>query len=252
MKPKIKAITFDLWDTIFADDTDEPKREKAGRPAKPIERRDLVYKYLKKQAPVSKELVETTYNAADAAFKKVWHEQYVTWSVRDRLSIIFTALKRELPEAEMAELVRLHEEMELEFRPDPAAGVHEVLKTLKQKYKLGIISDAIFSPGRALRQLLEGEGLLQYFDSFIFSDEIGSSKPTPIVFEKAAEELGVEVNEIVHIGDREQNDVDGPHAVGARAVFFTVIKDRGSENTTAEAVCAEYAKLPAILEQMDQ
>ena len=32
MRSKIKAITFDLWDTLFADDTDEPKRQKAGLP----------------------------------------------------------------------------------------------------------------------------------------------------------------------------------------------------------------------------
>lgn len=252
MKPKIKAITFDLWDTLFADDTDEPKRKLAGLPTKFAERRELVHQYLQKQAPISKELVDTAYNAADAAFNKVWHEQFVTWSVRERLSILFAALKLELPKADLDELIRLHEEMELRFRPDPVPGVHEALKTLKQQYKLGVISDAIFTPGRALRQLLDGEGLLQYFDSFVFSDESGCSKPTPKVFEKAAAELGVELNEIVHIGDREQNDVEGPHAVGAQAVFFTAVKDRGSANTKAEAVCDHFSKLPSILEKMDQ
>ena len=35
----IKGITFDLWDTVFIDDSDEPKRKKAGRPTKSVERR---------------------------------------------------------------------------------------------------------------------------------------------------------------------------------------------------------------------
>ncbi|RJP23333.1 MAG: HAD family hydrolase [Candidatus Omnitrophota bacterium] len=250
MKPKIKAITFDLWDTLFADDTDEPKRQQAGLPPKFAERRELVHQFLQKHAPISKELVDVAYNAADAAFNKVWHEHYVTWPVRERLSIVFSALRIELPAEEMDELIRLHEEMELRFRPDPAVGVHEAIRTLKSKYKLGVISDAIFSPGRALRQLLDEEGLLQYFDALIFSDEVGYSKPTPIVFEKAAEALGVELSEIVHIGDREQNDVDGPHAVGARAVFFTVVKNRGSQTSKADAICDDFSKLPLILEEM--
>ncbi|MFB3787706.1 MAG: HAD family hydrolase [bacterium] len=252
MTCKIKAITFDLWDTLFADDTDEPKRQQAGLPPKLIERRELVHQYLQRHAPVARDLVDAAYNAADAAFNKVWHEHYATWTVRERLSIVLKALKRELPDEEFAELIRLHEEMELRFRPDPAPGAGEALRTLKQRYKLGVISDAIFTPGRALRQLLDGEGWLGLFDSLVFSDEVGCSKPRPLVFETAAAQLGAELSEIVHIGDRESNDVDGPHAVGARAVLFTGIKDRGSANSRADAVCDDFARLSAVLERMDQ
>ncbi|MEW6237051.1 MAG: HAD family hydrolase [Candidatus Omnitrophota bacterium] len=251
MKPSIKAITFDLWDTVFADDTDEPKRMQAGRPTKLIERRNLVHQFLQKHEPISWDLVNAAYNAADAAFSKVWHEMSYTWTVRERLSVVLKGVKRELPEAELAELIRLHEDMELEFRPDFAPGVHDAIAELKKKYKLGVISDAIFSPGRALRQLLEGGNLLHYFDAFVFSDEAGCSKPNPAMFEKAAAGLGVQLNEIVHIGDREQNDVDGPHAVGARAVLFTAIKDRGSANSKADAVCGDYAELAKTIQSLN-
>ena len=37
------AITFDLWDTVFHDDSDEPKRAAAGLPNKKVSRRDLVH-----------------------------------------------------------------------------------------------------------------------------------------------------------------------------------------------------------------
>ena len=33
---RIRAITFDLWDTVFVDDSDEPKRADEGLAAKPI------------------------------------------------------------------------------------------------------------------------------------------------------------------------------------------------------------------------
>ena len=250
-KAPIRAITFDLWDTIIVDDSDEPKRKAQGLPTKPIERRDLVQRFLEKHAPISRENVDTAYNTADAGFNKVWHDQHVTWTVRERLSVLLNGLGRELPEAEFDELVKLHEEMELRVRPDLIQGMGETLEELHGKYQLAVISDAIFSPGTALRQLLDDEGLLEYFDAFVFSDEAGNSKPAPAVFQRAAETLNVQIANIVHIGDREHNDVGGPHAVGARAVFTTVIKDRGYQDSRADAICHDYKDLAAILEKMD-
>ena len=78
----IKAITFDLWDTVFIDDTDEPKRKAAGKPTKAVERRELVKQFVDKHMQVSQEIVNAAYNAQDAAFRKAWHDQHVTWSVK--------------------------------------------------------------------------------------------------------------------------------------------------------------------------
>ncbi len=248
----IRAITFDLWDTVFIDDSDEPKRTAQGLPPKPDERRNLVHQFLQRHNPISKELVEVAYNIVDAAFRQVWYGQNVTWTVRERLSVLLKGLNRDLPGAELDELVRLHEEMELEFRPDLAVGVAEALQNLHGKYRMGVISDAIFSPGRALRQLLEHYDILKFFDAFVFSDEIGCAKPNPLAFKAAAKALEVKPCEIVHIGDRELKDIEGPHAVGASAVLCTVVKDRGSKNTKADAICRNFADLPAILKELNQ
>ncbi|UCE47638.1 MAG: HAD family hydrolase, partial [Phycisphaerales bacterium] len=185
-------------------------------------------------------------------FRQVWYAQNVTWTVRQRLEVLLKGLGRNLPEPEMADLVRLHEDMELTVRPDLAAGAAEVLQDLHGKYRLGVISDAIFSPGRALRQLLAGYDIMKYFDAFIFSDEIGRAKPDARVFEAAAGGLGVRPCDIVHIGDRELKDIEGPHAVGARAVLCTVVKDRGSHRTKADAICSVFSDLPDILKKLDR
>jgi putative hydrolase of the HAD superfamily len=249
---KAKVITFDLWDTVFADDTDEPKRAAAGRPSKRDERRQLVHAYLNRHEPIAREAVNLAYDVVDAAFRKVWHDQHFTWRVAERLEVLLQGLGRKLPDAEFQELVRLHEEMELEFRPNFAPGIHEALRQLHGKYTLAVVSDAIFSPGRCLRELLKGEGLLDCFDVFVFSDEVGASKPAPQVFHAIAKETGCRLDEIVHIGDREHNDIGGPHAVGARGVLTTVVKDRGSNKTEADAVCNDYSKLCAIIESLDK
>ncbi len=250
--PKIKAITFDLWDTVIRDDSDEPKRKAAGRPSKKEERRELVHRFCSAHGHLSRELVNGVYDAADAAFNKAWKDQHVTWTVKERLEIVLKGLGRTLPDIELAELVRLHEEMELEFRPDIVPGVGEALKQLHEKYRLGVISDAIFTPGRALRMILSDAGLFGYFEQFIFSDETGRSKPDPMAFQDAIDAFGIKPGELAHIGDREHNDIDGPHRAGARAVLCTAAIDRGSAGTKAEAVFGDYRELPDIIEKISR
>ena len=148
----IRAVTFDLWDTVLIDDSDEPKRAAQGLESKPLARRNLVRQFLARHEPISPEQIDLTYGTVDAAFRQVWYGQNVTWTVRERLSVLLKGLKRNLPEPELDELIRLHEDMELAVRPDLASDVAEALSSLQGKYKMGVISDAIFSPGRALRQ----------------------------------------------------------------------------------------------------
>lgn len=246
----IKAITFDLWDTVFIDDSDEPKRKAAGRLSKHEERRSLVFELAQKHKDVSRELVDSIYNTADAAFSKVWHSQFVTWIVGERMEIIFKGLEINLSSEELDNIIQLHEEMELEFKPDFINGVGDAIEELSKTYQLGIISDTIFSPGRVLREILKGEGLLKYFDHFVFSDEIGNSKPEPIVFQSACKKFGIEPSELVHIGDREHNDILGPKNVGANAILCTAAIDRDSKNTKADAVFSDYRELPAMIQSL--
>ncbi|MBW1813818.1 MAG: HAD family hydrolase [Deltaproteobacteria bacterium] len=248
----IKAITFDLWDTVIIDDSDEPKRKTMGIPSKPVERRDHVYNALKKKKPIPRMKVDTAYNAVDTAFRHVWYNNHVTWSVKERLQILLDGLDRKLSSKDLLKLVHHHEEMELEIKPDLAPGISDVLGLLHRKYRLGVISDTIFSPGHTLRSLLEHYKIKKYFDTFTFSDEIGRAKPDPAVFKAAANSLSVKIHEIVHIGDREEKDIDGPHAVGAKAILTTVVKDRGSSNTKADAVCTDYTDLPNIIDQLNK
>jgi putative hydrolase of the HAD superfamily len=247
----IGAVTFDLWDCLFCDETDEPKRAAAGRPTKAQERRALLHAALNKQAPIDRSITDLAYDVTDAAFRKVWHDEHVTWSVRERMLVTLAGLGRSLPEEDLAELVDRHERMELEFQPNPAPGALEALRALHGKYKLAIVSDAIFTPGRNLRALLDGAGMLSCFDHFVFSDEIGHSKPHPSVFESVAEAFGVPLSSIVHIGDRPHNDIGGPHAVGARGVLLTVVKQRPLDGHAPDAVCDDYARLPEILAALE-
>lgn len=251
MGKPIKTVSFDLWDTVFIDDSDEPKRAAAGLPPKSVQRRKLVQQFLEPQSPIARELIDRCYDTTDAAFREVWYGQNVTWPVRVRLGVLLQGLGRKLPEKEFAELVRLHEDMELEVKPDLLPGIGEALESIKGKYKLAVISDAIFSPGRALRELLRHYGLLDYFDYFVFSDEVGYSKPDPRAFHAVAKNTGCALEEIVHLGDREAKDIAGPHAVGARGILVPIARDRGGPNSEADAVCRDFRELRTILQKLE-
>ena len=246
----IRAVTFDLWDTVIHDGSDEPKRAASDLPSKRALRRALVRDALAAHAPVPAGVVETAYDSADAAFAKVWHEQHVTWTVAERLSVVLRGIGRELPDTVLARVTARIEEMELAVMPDPVPGIADAIEVLAARYPLAVVSDAIHSPGRCLREWLKRHRLLRHFDAFAFSDEVGRSKPHPDMFNRAAEGLGVDLSEMLHIGDREHNDVLGPHALGMKAILFTATRDRDRERSTADAVCERAADLPDTVERL--
>ena len=247
----IKAITFDLWDTLVIDDSDEAKRAEQGLRSKFDERRHLLWEALNTTEPIELETVRLAYNVGDAAFNKVWKEQHITWHIAERLRVILNGLGRELPDEIFNAVVRAHEEMEVDIPPDAMPDAVAVLERLARRYKLCIVSDAIVSPGSCLRRLLENHGLAKFFNGFAFSDEVGHSKPHRSMFESAAGQLGVEISEMLHIGDRDHNDVKGPQQLGMKAILFTASRDVDKTNTSADAICESFDKLEAAIERLN-
>ena len=254
----IEAITFDFWDTIAIDDSDEPKRRALGLPSKATARVELFARHVTRKHPeIAHEQAVRAYQHANQNFQQAWHEERHTPGIAVRMYDAyeflglrpgpgrFSRLMREVDE-----LIREIETMEVRIQPDFTPGVHAALDELSLHYKLGIISDTIHTTGRGLRYLLQRQGLLRYFSYMLFSDEIGASKPEARVFRQAALGLGAGPGQIVHVGDRESNDVIGPLSIGMNAILFTGVKDRGSASTRANAVCRTYAALPGIVRRL--
>lgn len=246
----VKAITFDLWDTVIHDDSDESKRKAQGLASKKEARRQLALAVLNRHSHLDESILRTAYDTMEAAFNHVWHQQHVTWTVDERVSVLLGGLARTLPDADRSDLVRGLEEMEVTVPPNPIDGIAEAIAALAGSYKLGVVSDAIYSPGRCLRQWLEMHDLIRHFDGFAFSDEVGHSKPHHDMFASVASQLNVEIHDMLHIGDRDHNDIKGPHALGMKAVLFTATRDRDKNHTTADAVCQRAADLPEIIHRL--
>jgi len=246
----IKAVTFDLWDTLIDDDSDEPKRSAQGLRSKKDERRFLVWETLRKHKPIAVETVNLAYDVADAAFNNDWRNRHITWTIGERLRVLLSGLGQDLPETDFDTLVKAHEEMEVDIPPNAIEGIREALEDLSQDFRLSIVSDAIVSPGCCLRRLLELHGLRQYFHGFAFSDEVGRSKPHRDMFDSAASQLGVDIQEMVHVGDRDHNDIKGPQALGMKAILFTAARDRDLDYTSADAVCSRAEDLPETVRRL--
>lgn len=254
----ITAITFDFWDTLALDDSDEPTRRALGLPSKADARVQLFVDKITQNYPhISCEQAADAYRQANDRFRHDWHNNHRTPSVVSRLVDAYTLLGLQPGPGEYArlvrevdELVREIETMEIRIPPRFAEGVHNTLDLLAGQYRLGIISDVIHTSGRGLRHLLQSQGLLQYFSYFVFSDEVGAAKPSTQVFRQAALGLGLPPQQIVHVGDRESNDVTGPVSIGMRSILFTGIVDRGSAGTRAHAVCRNFRDLPALVRRL--
>ncbi|MFQ5954215.1 MAG: HAD family hydrolase [Kiloniellales bacterium] len=250
MGATIKAVTFDLWDTIIHDDSDESKRAALGLRSKKDERRHLVWEALRRVSPIDRASVERACDAADAAFDTAWHDQAITYPVGERIRQALQFLGRSLPPYELAAIVRAYEEMEITIQPDPVSGVADALAQLSRRYRLCVVSDTYVSPGRCLRRLLEAHDLTRYFSGFAFSDEVGRSKLHRAMFESAARQLGCEITEMIHVGDREHNDISGARTLGMKAVLFTGARGSDPLATAADAVCARHADLPAVIDRL--
>jgi HAD superfamily hydrolase (TIGR01549 family) len=246
----IQAISFDLWDTLVVDDSDEAVRAERGLLPKPAARQAAFLAEVHAHHPgLDRAQVLQALAQANAWFTRCWKEEHHTPALTERLAHAFALLGLANTPG-FDRLVRRFAEMEVEVPPRLVPNIRPTLEALHGRHKLGIISDAIVTPGADLRRILEGHGIRHFFDVFIFSDEAGASKPHRDVFAQAVAAFGVAPSALVHIGDREANDVAGPQAFGSRAILYTGAIDRGSARSRADAICTDHAELPGLIDAL--
>lgn len=95
--------------------------------------------------------------------------------------------------------------------------VRETLETLAgQGYRMTVISN---SDGRVRRQLFD-VGLGEYFESIYDSAEVGVEKPDPRIFQHVLDELNLQPERAVYVGDIYAIDVIGANSAGIGAVHL--------------------------------
>lgn len=188
-----------------------------------------------------------------SSHEQIWRSEHRTLSTNERVRRMLAHLEASLPDNAVADLTFAYEEGILERPPVLIEGAREAVERLSARYRLGIISDVGFSPGRMLKRMLADNGLLQKFASLVFSDEAGRAKPHLEVFRRTAAQLGADLHEIVHIGDLEFTDIIGAKQAGCHAIRFTRVTPMGEgESTIADCVTDDWANVPRLIERLNQ
>lgn len=228
-----KMISIDFWDTLV-------DAAKGGKKRRKIRHEALceVSQAYVKELPSSE--IDAATREASEEFNRIWFTQQRTPKAEELINNILNNLGVPATKKEMDYLVKVFEESLMEGQPDILDGAKETIESLTEEYRLTLISDTMYSPGRVIRNFLNEHELLDYFDSFLFSDEAGFSKPNPKAFQKMLEDTGCIAQHSYHIGDRLNTDIAGARKVGMNAILFTGISMKSDAHNTEANVEPDY------------
>ena len=234
-KRRIKAITFDLWETLLFERDGQSARRSSARC------KDMAEALKTVGIKIPAEKVDLALKETVSSLLKVWDTGKDVTHL-DQIQLVVkhasggsVALKEKWVDVLSSAYVSAFFEVSSYLNPD----ANEVLKWLRSRNKLvGLICNTGVTPAFALRRFLDDQGLGEYFDTMIFSDEVGVRKPDPRIFHLAAERLKAKPSEVVHVGDNLKCDVWGAKNAGFEAVCFSCAmgRDRIAESDPTSLV----------------
>jgi len=244
----LKAVTFDLWQTLILDTPEGLRRARS-------ERIRGVQEVLAAQGlSVQMGAVEAAYDAVGGKLEGLWTTQRDVGS-RGQVGMLLgvLGLERQVP-PEGSVMDALDEAYCLPILaalPVANAGARELLMTLRGRgVHLALICNTGRTPGKMLRLVLERLGISPLLSVLTFSDEVGWRKPHPEIFARTLANLGVTPGEAAHIGDDVTTDVAGARGIGMRAVHLC--HSTGASNHSDGApLIARLADLPGVLFGVD-
>lgn len=209
----IKHISFDLWLTIIKSHA-QFKMKRATYIAEHFcdkalssEEIDKIIRTIDKEIDADNEQKGTKLPAT-SMYKKILKEvNNNTKNIHDK------AIK----------LKEISDKLFLENLPEFLnSNIINILQTLtKRGYTLNISSNTGFIEGHILRIALKKLNIDQYFSFFIFSDEIGYSKPSRLFFENVYKKVThLNKKQILHIGDNTLTDFQGASHFGFQALLI--------------------------------
>ena len=117
----------------------------------------------------------------------------------------------------------------------------DVLRKLSGRCKLGLVTN--FAIPECVWKLLDKFGLREFFDVVLVSAEINTRKPSPEIFERALKMLSVNASKAVVVGDTPGLDVEGAKNAGIRAILI-------ERRPTEEIVGAEPDRVISSLKEL--
>jgi putative hydrolase of the HAD superfamily len=188
----IKAIMFDLWDTLFFDDV-KPK-------------------------PLDKFAQKLGKNFEDYNFLKTFERNLMTKRHKDfKIPIkgILKEIKIKYDEKLFKELNDIMKKSDKNQKPFPETL--KVIEKLKKRYKIVLISNVSYP---AYRNLKSKYSLNKYFDLILASYQTKILKPDLRIFKFALKKLDIKKQEAIMVGDNMKDDVISAQKFGISAILI--------------------------------
>ena len=239
----LKAVTFDLWQTLILDTPEGLRQARA-------ERVRGIHEILAREGlVVDIRAVEEAYDKVGDRLEAVWATHQDVGS-RGQVRLLLECLGLDgtvPPDGQvMDDLERAYCLPILSALPVLNTGALEVLQALTSRgVVLGLVCNTGRTPGKMLRLVLERLGLAPYLRVSSFSDEVGLRKPHPEIFHRTLRALGVMPAEAVHVGDTLATDVAGALAVGMRAIHLCHSTSASQASNDTESI-RSLLELPSI------
>lgn len=235
----LRAVTFDYWRTLIWESPGELERVRV---------QHWVSMLLEAGHSVTEAEVADAHAVAFTHASRFWHQgrQYrVEHATSDMLGHLGIEAGPTLQDSLVGAFSLAGSHTPLELAP----GVVNALRTLRAAgLRLGIVCDVGLTPSPVLRAHLFKRGLLDQFDHWSFSDEVGFYKPAIEPFRDACAGLGVEPYEAAHVGDQRGTDVVGALAAGLFAVRYTgLFDDVDDKLPSGDRVVSHHDDLAAAL-----
>ena len=90
-------------------------------------------------------------------------------------------------------------------------------------------------------------GIGPYFDLSIRADEAGIAKPDRGIFDLTWEKLGCQPNDVIHIGDSVENDIQGAINAGVTPIWYNPDTEK---NTIGVNEVRTLSELPSVIQQI--
>lgn len=132
---------------------------------------------------------------------------------------------------------------------DTEPDIVETMTKLKNMgMKLGVLSNT-FVHSSALEKHLRQAGIVDCFDVRMYSYQFKFRKPNPKIFRVLAERIGQDLENILYVGDRIDNDIEPTLKLGMHAALKAAHSNEGQKVPEGAWKITHVSELPELIEK---
>ena len=248
---KLTSVTFDLWQTLLLDNRE------LGRARAQVRLEGAQQALRRWGQEFDLEHIREAYRDCYRQCHRI-REENIDISFRKQVEIFINnisgGLVDRLDEETIQEIVRAYADSFFVHPPIPHTDALTVLGEVKSLgLGIGLISNTGMTPGETFRKFLDQHGLLRFFDTLTFSDEVKLAKPSDEIFLLTLRALGAAPGETVHVGDHVLNDVVGAKHCGLKTIWITGFYENenpADPDSQPDVTVAELGLVPQALAKL--